>query len=90
MQTFDAVVNILRPRQNGRHFPDNILKWIFLNENAWIVIKISWTFVSSGPINNIPALVQIMAWHQTINKALSEPMMVYVANAYMRHSASMS
>ena len=27
-------VNTLRPRQNGRHFPDNILKWIFLNENV--------------------------------------------------------
>ena len=26
-------VNTLRPRQNGRHFPDDILKWIFLNEN---------------------------------------------------------
>ena len=24
----------LRPRQNGRHFPDDIFKCIFLNENA--------------------------------------------------------
>ena len=24
----------LRPRQNGRHFADNIFKYIFLNENA--------------------------------------------------------
>ena len=28
------------------------------------------------PINNIPALVQVMAWHQLGNKPLSEPMMV--------------
>ena len=28
--------NTLRPRQNGRHFPDDIFKWIFLNENIWI------------------------------------------------------
>ena len=31
--------NSLRPRQNGRHFPDDIFKWIFLNENVWIFIK---------------------------------------------------
>ena len=29
-----------------------------------------------GPINNIPALVQIMAWRQLGDKPLSEPMMV--------------
>ena len=54
--------NTLRPRQNGRHFPDDIFKCIFLNENVWISIKISLKFVSRGPINKIPALVQIMAW----------------------------
>ena len=27
-------INTLRPRQNGRHFPDDIFKCIFLNENA--------------------------------------------------------
>ena len=26
-------VNTLRPRHDGRHFPDDILKWIFLSEN---------------------------------------------------------
>ena len=44
-------------RQNGRHFPDDISKWIFKNENAWIWIKISFKFVPRGPINNIPASV---------------------------------
>ena len=29
-------VNTLRPRQNGRYFPDDIFKCIFLNENVWI------------------------------------------------------
>ena len=56
-------VNILRPGQNGPHFPDNIFKWIFLNGMIWISIKISLKFVSRGPNNNIPALIQIMAWH---------------------------
>ena len=69
-------LNTLRPRQNGHHFPDNIFKCIFLNENVWISIKISLNFVPKGPINNISALVQIMAWRQPGDKPLSEPMMV--------------
>ena len=68
-------VNSLRPRQNGRNFPEDIYKWIFLNENVWILIKISLRFVSKGLINNIPVLVQIMAWRRLGNKPLSEPMM---------------
>ena len=35
-------------------FADNIFKWIFLNENVSISIKISLKFVPKGPINNIP------------------------------------
>ena len=58
--------NTLRPRQNGRRFPDDIFKCIFLNENVWISIKISMKFVPKGPINNIPALVEIMAWRRAI------------------------
>ena len=69
-------VNSLRPRQNGRHFPDDIFKWIFLNENVWISIKISSKFVPKDPINNIPALVEIMAWRRLGDKPLSEAMMV--------------
>ena len=53
--------NTLRPRQNGRHFPVDIFKCIFLFENVSIAIEISLKFVPKGPINNIPALVQIMA-----------------------------
>ena len=72
----DMSFNTLRPRQNGRHFPDDIFKCNFLNENIWISIKISLKFVPGGPINNIPALVQIMAWRRPGDKPLSEPMMV--------------
>ena len=69
-------VNTLRPRQNGRHFPDDILKWIFLNENVWISIEISLNVVPKGQINNISTLVQIMARRRPGDKPLSEPMMV--------------
>ena len=69
-------INTLRLRHNGRHFADDIFKCIFLNENVWIPIKISLKFVPEGPINYIPALVQIMAWRPTGDKPLSETMMV--------------
>ena len=69
-------LNPLRPRQNGRHFTDDIFKRIFVNENARISIKFSLKFVSKSPINNIPALVQIMARRRPGNKPLSEPVMV--------------
>ena len=69
-------INTLRPRQNGRHFADDIFKCIFSNENAWISLKFSLKFVPKGPINNNPALVQIMAWRRSGDKPLSEPMMI--------------
>ena len=68
--------NTLKPRQNGRNFADVIFKCIFLNENVWILIEISLKFVPKCPVNNIPALVQIMAWCRPGDKPLSEPMMV--------------
>ena len=67
--------NTLRPRQNGRHFPDDIFKCIFLKENILILITFSLKFVLRGPINNIPILVPIMAWRRPGDKPLSEPMM---------------
>ena len=80
MMTWDPLlptqINTLRPRQNGRHFPDDNFKCIFVNENVSISIKISLKFVPKGQINNIPALVQIMAWRRPGAKPLSEPMMV--------------
>ena len=68
--------NTLRPGQNDHHFADDNFKRIFLNENARISIKISLKCVSDGPISNIPALVQIMAWRRSDDKPLSEIMMV--------------
>ena len=66
--------NTLRSRQSGRYFPDDIFKCIFLNENMSFD-KDFTQFCFYGWINNIPALVWIMAWHQQGDKPLSEPMM---------------
>ena len=49
--------NTSGPRQNGRHFADDIFRWIFMNEKFCILIKISLKFVLKGAINNNPALV---------------------------------
>ena len=48
----------------------------FLEWNGCIPIKISLRFVPKGSINNIRALLQIMAWCRQGDKPLSEPMMV--------------
>ena len=75
----------LRPRQNGRHFADDIFKRIFLNENFWILNKISLKYVPLGLIDNMTALVQIMACC-----LIGEGMLICCSDAYVRHSASMS
>ena len=65
-----ALINALRPRQDGRHFQDDILKWIFFNENIWILNAILPKFVPKGPIDNNRALEQILAWHRSGVKPL--------------------
>ena len=71
-----GALNSLSLRQKGRHFSDDIFKGIFLSDNIWISINISRNVVPKGLINNIPALVQIMAHHRPGDKPLSETMMV--------------
>ena len=44
---------------------DGIFKYIFLNENDRIPTQLWLKFVPGIPIDNKPALVQVMAWHRT-------------------------
>ena len=39
----------------------NAFSWM----KIWISIKISLNFIPKGPINNIQALIQIMAWYKS-------------------------
>ena len=64
---------------------DDIFKWIFMNANGRILIRISLKYVPKSPIENKPALVQVMAWRRTGDKPLPEPMMTQFTDAYMRH-----
>ena len=66
--------NSLSPRRNRRHSTDCIRH--FLEWNVLVSINISLKFIPEDPINNIPALVQIMAWRQPGNTPLSEPKMI--------------
>ena len=50
-------------------FP-NAFSWMKMDK---ILFKISLKFVPQGPINYIPALVQIMAWRHPGDKPLSVP-----------------
>ena len=69
------IINTLRPRKDGCRFPGDIFRCIFLNKNISISINISLKVIPNGQINNIPALVRIMAWRRPGEKPLSEPMM---------------
>ena len=75
-QCLTVYFNAWRPRWHRQHFADDMFHRIFFNEDVWISIKISLKFGPKCPINNISALVQIMAWRPPGDKLLSEPMMV--------------
>ena len=66
--------------QWGRGKMASIFQTTFSNAFSWmktkISIKISLKFVPKAPIDNMPSFVQRMAWHQSGDKPLFEPMMV--------------
>ena len=69
---------------------DDIFSCIFMNGKFNISIQIWLKFVPNGPINNITALVQIMAGRLSGDKPLSEPVPTQFTDAYMRHKREMS
>ena len=67
------LVNTWRSRRNDRHLADDhLFSWMKI---YWCEFKFHWSFFPKGPINNIPALDQIMAWRQPGDKPLSDPRM---------------
>ena len=69
------ILNTLSPGQHCRHFACDISKCIFLNGNTWISLKISLNCVPKLRIKTIPTLFQVMVWHRSCDKPLSEPIM---------------
>ena len=71
--------------KNGRHFGRGHFEMHFLNENHRIPIRISLKFVPRSPVDNKPALVQVMGWRRTGDKPLPELILTQFPDAYMRH-----
>ena len=65
---------------------DDIFKCKFLSrKNVLISIKISLSFVPTGPIDINSSLVQVMAWRRKYDKPLHERMVAQFNGTYMRH-----
>ena len=62
-----------RQEQNGRHFAEDILKCIYVRDKFCILISIK--FILEGPVDNMSALVPVMAWRRTGDKLLHGPML---------------
>ena len=61
-----------------------------MNKKNGFVIWISLRFILKSLVDNMWALVQVMAWRRTGYKPLSEPMLTQLTDAYLRHYAEMS
>ena len=83
--SYMLIYYLISPWKNGRHFADDTLKRIFMNKNFHILIRMSLKFVPKGPIENKPALIQVMASRRSGDKPLPEPMHTQFIDAYMRY-----
>ena len=83
-------LDTLRPSQNGHRLLDDIFKCIFLTDSWYFDIQISLKCVPIDPVSNGSTFVQIMARCRTGDEPLSEPLRLSFADAYIRHSASIS
>ena len=75
----------LPPGPNGRQFGNDIFRYIFIIGKFCISSRIPLKFVPMGPIDNRPALVQVMAWRLFGVKPLPEPKLTQFTDSYIRH-----
>ena len=68
----------------------NAFYWIetFIEIKSFIELVLSLKYVPCGQIDSKPALCKIMAWRQTADKPLSEPILANFTDAYLRYSAT--
>ena len=62
----------------------------FFNENWCVLIGILLKFVPYGSINIMSVLVQVMAWHLTGTKPLTDPMLTHIYDGIWCHYTSVS
>ena len=75
ISSFQCLVFFTSSMHSLTHWEDNV-KCIFLNKNIWVLLTISLKFIPNVQINNIPALIPIMARRYTGEKPLLETMIV--------------
>ena len=80
-----AVTERISLGQNGRHLGRRHIQMNFLNKNDRIPIKISLKLYPRIPTDNKPSLAQVMAWRETGDRPLLEPILTQFTEAYMRH-----
>ena len=65
----------------------------FSNAFSWMKSSVFWLEFHwsslKGPIDNLSALVQVIAWRRTGDKPLPEPMLAEFSAAHMRHKGEM-
>ena len=83
-----ADIDSIYPEQNSRHFADDIVRCISVNEK--FMYRISLMFVPKDLTGNESVLVQVMTWCRTGGKLLPEPTLTQFGDAYMRHYGEMS
>ena len=66
------------------------LKLIFLYVRYSVLFKISLKLLPKEQVNNMSALVQVIAWHTIDEKPSFETMLTTFTDAYTRDSVSMS
>ena len=60
----------IKSQQNGRHFANNICKFIYLNENFVLLIDISLKLISKGQTDNKSSLVQVMFLSRSLTQKI--------------------
>ena len=83
--TYFQLINTSKPARYYCLITAGTIKVISLYLHLRILIKISVKFVTKGPINDMLALVQIMAWCRKGVKPLSKPMATLLADASLGH-----
>ena len=83
-----SFVDTFRPRQNGHHFADDMLRYFFIKENGRISIDISLKIIPEGQIKNIPPIGSDNGLAPTMRQAIIWTNVGKFTVACRRHSAS--
>ena len=61
-----------------------------MDESFVFWFEFNWSLFPGVQLTNKSALLQVMAWRQTGDKLLPEPMLTQFSDAYMQYQAAMS